>query len=90
MKKHLSLEISGKVQGVFFRVSAKREADKIGLTGFAKNCDDGSVCIEGEGDEAVLQKFLEWCAHGPASARVEKIQSEFSDELKNFDGFKTL
>lgn len=90
MIKHLELKISGRVQGVFFRVSVKHEAEKLGLIGFAQNCDDGSVCIETEGDEVALRKFLEWCTKGPLLARVRNVQSEFSDSLKNFRTFEIL
>lgn len=89
-KKHLDIKVSGRVQGVFFRVSAKHEAHKLGLTGFAKNCEDNSVCIEAEGDEPSLRKFLDWCARGPIFAHVLTIQSEFGDDLKNFDSFETI
>ncbi len=52
MKRHLDIHISGKVQRVFFRKNAAAQARKLGLTGFVKNEDDGSVYIETEGEEA--------------------------------------
>lgn len=84
--QHLNIKIYGLVQGVFFRASAKEQADKLGLTGFAKNMPDGSVYIEAEGEKENLDKFIKWCHLGPMLARVEKVEvSEGS--LKNFTDF---
>lgn len=88
MKKLLKVKIFGWVQGVFFRVETKREADELELTGFARNEPDGSVYVEAEGEEKNLQKFLKWCQEGPEAARVEKMEPEFSDELKNYQEFE--
>lgn len=88
MKKRLSIEIYGSVQGVFYRHSAKREADRLNLYGFARNEPDGSVYLEAEGEEKDLKEFLEWCRKGPPSAQIQKVESEFSRELKNFTQFE--
>lgn len=86
MKKHLKIKISGLVQGVFFRVTAKEQAEKLGITGFARNVGDGSVYIEAEGEIEKLDKFINWCKSGPDAAEVEKV--EISDgPLKNFSEF---
>lgn len=58
-KAHLFIE--GKVQGVFFRASAKEQADKLGLNGWVRNLSDGSVEIQVEGEKETLKRFLEWC-----------------------------
>lgn len=84
--KHLNIKISGRVQGVFFRVSAKDEADKLNLKGFARNEQDGSVYIEIEGEEKKLEKFLAWCHEGPNLANVESVKIE-EDKLKDFSNF---
>ncbi len=86
MKKHLNIKVFGRVQGVFFRVSAKEEAEKLGITGFAKNEKDGSVLIEAEGEEKELDQFLAWCKMGPNLAKVDKIEIK-SGPLKNFKTF---
>ena len=86
--KHLNIKIYGLVQGIFFRASAKEQADKLGITGFAKNMPDGSVYIEAEGEKNNLDKFIKWCNRGPILAQVEKVEvSEGS--LKNFSEFTT-
>jgi len=87
MRGHLKIKVSGRVQGVFFRDSARRQAEKLGLTGFARNEADGTVYIEAEGDEKNLEKFLEWCRKGPSLASVAKIELEPGGDVKNFDGF---
>lgn len=86
-KKHFNIRVKGKVQGVFFRVSAVTEAVKLGLKGFARNESDGSVYIEAEGDENSLNHFLKWCAVGPSSAVVESV-SEEEGNLKNYSEFE--
>lgn len=89
MKIHLNIKISGQVQGVFFRVSAKKEADLLNLKGFAKNEDDGSVYIEIEGEESSISKFISWCKEGPALAKVENIKTS-EGKVQNFKDFKAL
>ena len=87
MKKHLNIKISGLVQGIFFRASAKEQADRLKIKGFAKNMPDGSVYIEAEGEKKNLDLFIKWCRTGPSLADVEKVEvSEGS--LKNFKDFE--
>ncbi len=87
--KHLNIKIYGSVQGVFFRASAKEQADKLGLTGFAKNLPDGSVYIEAEGKKKNLDQFLIWCYQGPSMAQVERVEI-FEGSLKNLTKFETV
>lgn len=89
MKEHLDIKIYGKVQGVFFRVSAKQKADELGLFGFAKNESDGSVYIQAEGGEHLLRIFLDWCRQGPSDARVDRLEFE-KGELQNYQDFQIL
>jgi acylphosphatase len=85
--QHLNINVSGKVQGVFFRVSAKTEAEKLGITGFARNEPDGSVYIEAEGEEKALEKYVNWCKKGPEFAEVEEVL-EIPGEIKHFEVFE--
>lgn len=87
--KHLDIRIHGRVQGVFFRASAKEEADKLNVKGFAKNLPDGSVYIEAEGEEKSLNKFIKWCNKGSSLAKVEKVEIS-EDYLKKFKDFSTI
>lgn len=86
MRKHLAIRVTGRVQGVFFRASAKAEAEKLGLTGFARNEDDGSVAIEAEGEADALEKFVAWCGSGPDFAQVARVDVH-DGEPKHFDAF---
>lgn len=85
--KHVSITVFGKVQGVFFRASARDVAEGLSLTGFAKNQPDGSVYIEIEGDAEKLEQFMVWCKQGPPRAEVDTINS-IEGDLKNFSKFE--
>lgn len=87
MIKHLNISVFGLVQGIFFRSTAKDEADKLGVKGFAKNMPDGSVYIETEGEKENLDKFLKWCNIGPSMTQVEKVTVS-DGPLKNFKEFE--
>ena len=89
MIKHISILISGKVQGVFFRASAKEKADELGIKGFARNQPDGRVYIEAEGDSEKLILFKTWCKSGPRGAQVEHTEVKEGD-LQNFSDFSIL
>ncbi len=85
--KHLNIKISGFVQGIFFRLTAKEKAEKLDIRGFSRNQPDGSVYIEAEGDEKSLSEFIKWCHQGPSLAKVEKV--EISEGLlKHFSEFE--
>lgn len=86
MKKHFNIRITGFVQGVFFRASTKEKADSLGIRGLVRNEPDGNVYAEAEGEENDLTRFIAWCHHGPAHARVEKCEVE-EGEIRNFKRF---
>ena len=79
--------VTGKVQGVYFRVSAKQKALNLGLNGYVKNRSDGSVVMEVEGDENAVEDMKRWCSHGPALARVNEVRSECVESM-NYPGFE--
>ncbi len=72
--KHVRITVYGKVQGVFFRASAQAVAVQWGVKGFVKNQSDGSVYLEAEGEDAVLDRFTAWCHQGPEQARVDRVE----------------
>ena len=74
MVKHLTFIVSGKVQGVFYRASARDVAKSLGLTGSVWNLPDGNVQIEVEGEQEVINKFYSWCLEGPPRAVVNRIE----------------
>jgi acylphosphatase len=69
----ISITISGKVQGVYFRQSTKEKAKELGLTGQVKNLPDGSVHITATGTKEQLDKLEAWCRKGPSRAVVDNI-----------------
>lgn len=87
--KTIKLTISGKVQGVFYRASAKKEAEKFGLKGWVRNTDTGSVEIMVTGDDADLQKFVGWCKKGPARSEVSNVDVQGAP-LAQFPDFSVL
>lgn len=68
------IRVDGLVQGVNYRQAARREAERLGIAGFARNEADGSVTVDAEGDPDALAQFVSWCRHGPDAARVERIE----------------
>jgi len=90
MKNRLELKIYGRVQGVTFRFSARRLAGRLGLTGWIKNINDGTVEAVVEGEEKDLREFLKWCARGPLFAKVADVKVEKLMATGEFDNFEIL
>jgi acylphosphatase len=86
MIETICLHIEGKVQGVFYRQSAKEQAVKLGITGTVRNLKDGSVEIVATGTSEQLQQLTQWCNHGPPKAVVTNIKST-PLPLQPFDNF---
>lgn len=84
--RHLSIRVTGRVQGVFFRASARDVALQLGLRGFVRNEPDGSVYIEAEGAEQPLARFLEWCRQGPPGAVVTNVEAN-EGPIRNLSKF---
>ena len=85
--KHYNIRVKGTVQGVWYRDSARRKALELGVNGFVRNEDDGSVYIEAEGEEEALKKLTDWCRKGPERAQVDEVEVE-EGAIKNFNGFE--
>ena len=83
----IHLIIKGKVQGVFFRASAKEKANDLGLTGWVKNTPEGDVEIMATGEMDVLERFITWCKKGPSRAIVTEVQLQSVNE-KKFERFR--
>jgi acylphosphatase len=85
--KAVHLKIHGVVQGVFFRQTTMKKANELGIKGWVRNCDDGTVEAEAEGNEEMLMRFVEWCHDGPQRAEVDKVDVT-PIALKNFPSFE--
>ena len=79
--------VTGRVQGVFFRVWTQRQANELGLAGWVRNCPDGRVDAHIEGEEAAVVQFIERLRDGPPAATVDEVHV-WDVELFDFDGFE--
>ncbi|MBD2578561.1 acylphosphatase [Oscillatoria sp. FACHB-1406] len=68
------LLISGLVQGVGYRYSTVRQAQKYGIKGWVRNLDDGRVEAWLEGDRAAVDRVVQWCHQGPPGAKVREVR----------------
>ncbi len=84
--KHL--RIYGMVQGVFFRETMRRQAEKLGVTGWVCNCFDMSVEAMVQGSPEALDAIIAWAQHGPETAQVESVEIEEGEG--NFTRFEIL
>jgi acylphosphatase len=84
----LRLVIHGRVQGVFFRDSMRREAYKLEVSGWVRNCSDGTVEAVVQGDAANVDAIARWAHHGPRHAIVDKVDLEPADG--DYTGFEIL
>ena len=85
--KHFNIRVHGRVQGVFFRASARSHAQALDISGFARNEADRSVYIEAEGEEENLKQFIEWCHRGPERAEVTNVEVEEAN-VENLSSFE--
>lgn len=78
---------SGRVQGVFFRDSVRREATLAGVAGWVTNRGDGKVEAVFEGEEEAVKRLVEFCRSGPGHAEVEDLEVTEEDP-EGLNGFK--
>jgi acylphosphatase len=81
------LIIQGRVQGVWFRDSTRREAMNLGVTGWVKNRRDGGVEVVAEGPEEKVKQLVGWCHDGPSYARVTDVHQTKEEWQGEFDSF---
>ncbi|RME74896.1 MAG: acylphosphatase [Planctomycetota bacterium] len=80
--------VFGRVQGVFFRASSAREAERLGLAGWVRNLPDGSVELWYEGPPEAVEAFERWLQVGPPLARVDRLEIEPSAPRGTDEGFR--
>jgi acylphosphatase len=80
--------VSGKVQGVFFRVETRNEAMKRNVTGWVRNTSKGRVEAIFEGEKADVEQLIDFCRGGPPGARVTKIDVQYKGYTGDFKVFK--
>lgn len=81
--------VSGKVQGVFFRASAREQAQALGLRGYAKNLPDGRVEVLAAGSDAALDALAAWLRQGPPQAEVQDLERLAARDDEAGEGFVT-
>jgi acylphosphatase len=87
--KTVYILVKGKVQGVFYRATAKEVAEKNGLAGWVKNTKEGDVACLVTGENGAIDAFIDWCRKGPSRAVVTHVQTE-EKILTPFDEFKII
>lgn len=86
---HKRLLVSGRVQGVFFRDSCRRQAQALGVSGSADNLADGRVEVILEGEREPVEAMVNWCHNGPQYAQVTSVEVS-EEEPSGLDGFTIL
>jgi len=76
------LLIKGKVQGVFYRVSAREAAAKTGVKGWIRNSPEGDVEAVVTGSEEQLSEFISWCKKGPPRSKVTEVIAKELEEVQ--------
>ena len=87
-KERISARISGRVQGVGFRNFTQMRARQLGLTGWVRNEQDGSVRLEAEGPRGALEDLVDAVQDGPRMARVEDVTIDWDSATDEFDVFR--
>jgi acylphosphatase len=82
------VQISGQVQGVFFRDSTRQKAEELGLAGWVKNLPDGRVEAVFEGPPERVREMVRWCEEGPRNASVEDVDTDFEGSGGDLQGFE--
>ena len=88
MAERRRLVAHGNVQGVFFRASTRREAERLGVSGWAENLADGTVEVVVEGDRAAVDAMVEFVQNGPGHATVSSVD-ESVEASSGLSGFST-
>ena len=81
--------ISGKVQGVFFRANSRKKAEELGLKGYAKNIDNGSVEVVVQGKDDKIKLLVEFLKASPGYSNVDSIKIK-NKEFENLKDFRVL
>lgn len=87
-KKTLRLVIHGRVQGVFFRDSMRREAQNLGVAGWVRNNNNGTVEAAVQGEPAAVDAIVRWAHRGPQHARVERV--DIAPDNGSYTGFEVI
>lgn len=90
MRSRAHVVVHGRVQGVFYRVTARREAQKRNITGWIKNLSDGHVEAIFEGNNERIIEIIDFCRIGPPLAKVTNIEVYWEKFTGSYESFKVL
>jgi acylphosphatase len=85
--ERIRVRVHGRVQGVFFRDSVRREAARRGVAGWARNCADGTAEAVFEGPAEAMEAMVEFVRRGPGHAEVSRVE-ETSEPPEGLRGFE--
>ena len=89
MLKTVSITVSGRVQGVFYRQSTKELAIALNIKGQVKNTPDDTVEIIATGEAEQIEQFIKWCRSGPPKAQVTNVEVK-ELPIKSFERFTVV
>jgi len=72
--RRVKILVSGRVQGVYFRLFTQNKAKHFAIKGSVRNLPDGRVEIIAEAEHLTIDKFIKWCHKGPVTARVDHVE----------------
>lgn len=86
-RRSVLIRVAGRVQGVWYRASAREEAVRLGIVGWARNLPGGDVEVCAEGSPRAVGQMIDWCRQGPPAAMVESVEVRESavEGLEGFD-----
>ena len=88
MKTRAHIFVTGKVQGVFFRLETKRNANRHNVKGWVRNLPDGRVEAVFEGEDEAVKVLIEFCKRGPSGATITNVDLTWENFTGEFDAFK--
>ena len=86
----IRIRVFGRVQGVYYRASTQQKAKELGLTGWVRNCSDGTVEVLAQGKRTDLNALMRWCEDGPPLARVQKVNVHWNEQNEEHTDFRIL
>ncbi len=82
------IRVYGVVQGVGYRAFAMQRAERLGLVGYVRNLDDGSVEVYAEGEKQAIEALIKELEEGPFLARVEKVDVQWVEPSGSYEEFR--
>jgi acylphosphatase len=80
--------VGGRVQGVWFRASAREQALALNLRGFARNLPDGRVEVLAIGADDAVEQLAQWLHYGPSRAQVDELERMDAEDDAAIQGFE--